>query len=230
MCVIFTVAVCLTVPLAAIRAQQPPKILAAPAAQPAQPAGASSFKPSAQIAASLVKSPVRKPVRRQGLADGSMWGTVYDGSGAVVPGVTVTIASDRFAQQMPTGSAGEYEFRALPPGRYSLTAGLPGFMTASLVGIEIKPGQASHQNVALSIGRIAERVTVSVPGQPKPSVPPGMLQRIRVGGYVQAANLISQVRPIYPQTARDAGVEGTVHMQGIIGGWNVDRITCDQQQ
>ena len=29
--------------------------------------------------------------------------------------------------------------------------------------------------------------------------------------------MISQVQPIYPQTARDAGVEGTVHMQGIIG-------------
>jgi periplasmic protein TonB len=25
------------------------------------------------------------------------------------------------------------------------------------------------------------------------------------------------VRPIYPQTTRDGGIEGTVHLQGIIG-------------
>jgi protein TonB len=32
-----------------------------------------------------------------------------------------------------------------------------------------------------------------------------------------AANLISQVKPIYPASAQSAGREGTVHLQGIIG-------------
>ena len=83
--------------------------------------------------------------------------------------------------------------------------------------LEIKPSQTLQQNVILSVGSIAERVTVTAAGQPRPPLPPGTPQRIRVGGNVIAANLISQVKPIYPQTAREAGVEGTVHLQGIIG-------------
>ena len=38
-----------------------------------------------------------------------------------------------------------------------------------------------------------------------------------MGGNVIAANLISQVKPAYPQSARDAGIEGIVHLQGLIG-------------
>jgi TonB family protein len=41
-------------------------------------------------------------------------------------------------------------------------------------------------------------------------------QRLRVGGNVQMAKLISQVRPIYPPLARQAGVQGTVRLQAII--------------
>ena len=35
-------------------------------------------------------------------------------------------------------------------------------------------------------------------------------------GNVIAPNLISQVKPAYPQSARDAGIEGIVRIQGII--------------
>ena len=34
---------------------------------------------------------------------------------------------------------------------------------------------------------------------------------------VTAANLISQVKPGYPQSASDAGIEGIVHLQALIG-------------
>src|SRR6185436_19713113 len=94
---------------------------------------------------------------------------------------------------------------------------LPGFMTARIGGIEIKSSQTYRQNVILSIGSIAERVKVSAVGQPKQVVPSVVPQRVRVGGNVQAANLVSQVKPIYPESARAAGIEGTVHLQGIIG-------------
>jgi len=42
-------------------------------------------------------------------------------------------------------------------------------------------------------------------------------QRIRVGGNVQAANLINQVRPIYPPLAKQARISGTVELSAIIG-------------
>jgi len=42
-------------------------------------------------------------------------------------------------------------------------------------------------------------------------------QRIRVGGNVQAANLINQVRPVYPPLAKQARISGTVELSAIIG-------------
>jgi len=41
--------------------------------------------------------------------------------------------------------------------------------------------------------------------------------RIRVGGNVEAANLIKKVAPKYPKEAKKAGIQGTVRFQVIIG-------------
>jgi TonB family protein len=40
--------------------------------------------------------------------------------------------------------------------------------------------------------------------------------RIKVGGNVQAANLVTQVRPNYPPEAKQAGIQGTVKLQVIL--------------
>jgi protein TonB len=42
-------------------------------------------------------------------------------------------------------------------------------------------------------------------------------QRVRVGGNVQAANLIRKVIPRYPPDAKQAGIQGTVRFQMILG-------------
>src|SRR5487761_346171 len=46
--------------------------------------------------------------------------------------------------------------------------------------------------------------------------PPKPVERIRVGGQVQAANLIHQVLPVYPQIAKTAHISGTVMLPAII--------------
>ncbi|MGB7762148.1 MAG: energy transducer TonB [Bryobacteraceae bacterium] len=51
------------------------------------------------------------------------------------------------------------------------------------------------------------------PPPPKPVTP----QRIRVGGNVQAANLITQIKPVYPPLAKQARIQGTVELSAIIG-------------
>ncbi len=53
---------------------------------------------------------------------------------------------------------------------------------------------------------------LAAPPPPKPVTP----QRIRVGGNVQAASLVHQVQPIYPQIARTAHISGTVILHAII--------------
>ncbi len=49
------------------------------------------------------------------------------------------------------------------------------------------------------------------------SVPSSAQSRIKVGGNVQAANLIRQTQPQYPEDARKAGITGQVQMTAIIG-------------
>ncbi len=45
----------------------------------------------------------------------------------------------------------------------------------------------------------------------------GAPQRIRVGGNVQQANLITKVNPVYPPLAKQAGIQGTVTFTTVIG-------------
>ena len=228
--VICTVAIFVTLPLAATRAsaelRQP---VTAPVLLPTAiaPVEKPPLTGAVPVAARRSSAPrPTSPPAPQGLADGRLYGTVSDSTGAVVPGVTLTVAT---MERIPNGiretavmtsmtdEAGVFEFPALPEGQYSLKADLPGFTSVRKTWIEIKPSQSIRENIILFVGNIVQRVEVNAVGQPKPRVPPGTRQRIRVGGYVIAANLIKQVKPVYPQSARDAGIEGTVHLQGIIG-------------
>ena len=40
--------------------------------------------------------------------------------------------------------------------------------------------------------------------------------RIRIGGSVEAAKIITKVQPIYPQSAKDAGTQGTVLLHAVV--------------
>src|SRR5919109_4502668 len=67
----------------------------------------------------------------QGLT-GSISGTVRDETGAVLPGVTVTIVSPSLIggrQMRPTEVNGGFRFPVLPPGEYTVTFELAGFGT-----------------------------------------------------------------------------------------------------
>jgi len=83
-----------------------------------------------------------------------------------------------------------------------------------------------HLRASISMGNGQADLTIAVqggPGQPRVSVNSGVApqagavpQRIRVGGNVQAASLISSVKPEYPPLAKQANITGTVELQAII--------------
>jgi len=217
------VALSITIPLAAVRAGEEIKPVAALSQIVPAPVVVSVARAAeTPVAKAPVKRAAPKPAPAQGLADGGLSGTVTDGTRAVIPGVAVTVLS-RTVTQSPTtetevqttktNEVGVYTFPALTPGQYSLSTQLPGF-TAFRTVVTVDRGQTFVQNITLSVGSIAERVTVTAAGQPRPKSLP---QRIRVGGNIVAANLISQVKPVYPQSASDAGIEGIVHLQALIG-------------
>ena len=99
-----------------------------------------------------------------GQADATIFGQVTDGSGAILPGVTVTVASPALqVQQMVavTDERGEYRVTPLPLGTYTVEFTLPGFQTIRREGIRLTAGFVARLDVSLAVGGVAETVTVS---------------------------------------------------------------------
>ena len=155
------------------------------------------------------------------VARGALAGIVKDPSGAVVPGCRVTaVALDGTNQETTnTNPAGAYVFEAIPPGRYALEFGSRGFKLGK-VEVTVPAGQAARVDFNLQLGQISE--VVSVKGgksAPRPNAVPGnaaAAQRILVGGNVQAARLLRQKRPDYPDELQQQGIQGTVTIKAII--------------
>ncbi len=80
------------------------------------------------------------------------------------------------------------------------------------------PGGAFGGSLGGVIGGIISSTPMVAPPPPPPvkKKPPPPPKRIRVGGSVQRANLIRQVRPVYPPLARQARIQGTVKLTAII--------------
>ncbi|MBI4473755.1 MAG: TonB-dependent receptor [Acidobacteria bacterium] len=94
---------------------------------------------------------------------GDFNGRVTDASGAVIPGVEVTLISAVIQGERSsiTDESGNYRFILLPPGSYTVKYSLPGFQTLIREGIIIEVGRATTLNVSLGVAALAETVTVS---------------------------------------------------------------------
>ncbi|MBI2820987.1 MAG: TonB-dependent receptor [Acidobacteria bacterium] len=93
---------------------------------------------------------------------GTVSGVVKDTSGAVLPGVTVTITSKETGARRSgiTSDSGYFTFPQMDVGLYELQAELGGFNTAVLTGINLRIGQEAIINPVLKVGEISERITV----------------------------------------------------------------------
>lgn len=98
------------------------------------------------------------------LAQGAIAGIVRDGSGAVLPGVTVEAASPALIEKVRsavTDGAGQYRVIDLRPGTYTVTFALPGFATVKREGIELAGNFTATVNADLRLGALEETVTVT---------------------------------------------------------------------
>jgi len=94
---------------------------------------------------------------------GSIGGTVKDPSGAVLPGVTVTIVSlaRQTTDSVVTNESGIFVKDRLLPGEYKVTAELGGFKSAVVPRVDVGVDSQTPVEFTLEVGQISDEVTVT---------------------------------------------------------------------
>ena len=146
---------------------------------------------------------------------GSIAGTIRDGSGAVLPGVTVTATSADSGRSRSaiSDSRGGYEVPRLAAGRYEVEAFLPGFRTDPAT-VTVASGAASH-DIVLGIAPLAETVTVTRVDQELSAVPNAIavVNRDTIEVGQRRASLDEALRGIpglFVQNRRNYGLSGGI--------------------
>ncbi len=97
------------------------------------------------------------------VAAGRITGTIKDVSGAVVPGVKVTLSNGETgtSQVVTSTSTGTYTIESVNPGNYSLKAEASGFSDSVTNGIQAHVQQTLTVDVSLVAGSANQEVTVT---------------------------------------------------------------------
>jgi carboxypeptidase family protein len=96
------------------------------------------------------------------LSTGSIVGTVYDRSGATVPGAQLVLKdpATNASRGTTASTEGSYEFLELRPGAYELAVEAKGFRRTVEHTVVVNVGLVVHLDVALELGDVSETVEV----------------------------------------------------------------------
>jgi hypothetical protein len=95
---------------------------------------------------------------------GSITGVVTDASGALMPGVTITLTGERLIggpQTQVTDSDGSYRFDRLVPGNYDMKFELQGFRNVERPEVRISAAFVATINAKMEVGSLTETITVT---------------------------------------------------------------------
>src|ERR1041385_3581232 len=142
------------------------------------------------------------------LPTATILGTVKDSSGAVIPGVGVTLTNTNTALTRTGTSSedGSYRFPALPVGHYRLEVIKEGFSALSRTGITLEVGQEATIDLILEVGSPGHTVTVAE------EAPLVQTSNSTLGGIVneqQVSDLPLNGRNLVGLTLMQAGVTQT---------------------
>lgn len=104
------------------------------------------------------------PALSQTSTTGAITGRAQDASGALIPGVEVTITSPSMiggARSATTDEQGSYRFTLLAPGVYRVSFALSGFKTLNLDAVDVIAGNTRTINGTMEVAAMAEEVTVT---------------------------------------------------------------------
>jgi TonB family protein len=177
-------------------------------------------------------------------APASLSGVIRDASGAVLPGVEMTLvdAAAGMSYKAVSDGSGQFMFRSIPAARYELTARLPGFRVVT-ERVILSGGDDQKLSLAMQVGGLMETVTVMCPGRaaalprsagaaflaidrrnmatPLFALPQaGQSLPVRVGGQIAAPRQVSRVAPTCPGTPPGGGyvviLEATIRADGSV--------------
>ncbi len=100
------------------------------------------------------------PAARAQVSNGNIYGTVNDSSGAVLPGVTVTLTSPYGTRTTTTGSQGEFRFLAVDQGKYNLKTALTGF-AGQAREVMVNVGANVTLTFQMKVATVEETVTIT---------------------------------------------------------------------
>ena len=149
-------------------------------------------------------------------------GVVLDQSQAVLPGATVVVANVGTSAErvVVTGADGRFIVPTLTPGVYRVSVELPGFQPQVREDVQLSVGQEVTLNFSLSVGGVAESLTVT--GQ----APVVEVTTSRVAtqiGTQEIDNLPTQSRNTMALLALVPGVTPTI----APGGFGEGRVTAN---
>ena len=135
---------------------------------------------------------------------GTIAGTVKDQSGAVMPGVTITLTNEDTgtSQTTVTNERGSFQFPALRSGTYSITGVLEGFRKFQQQRVSLSIQQRLVIDMAMEIGGLEDLVTVTAEGQILQT------QDASIGAVIKSAEIESlalRVAELYVPGAIESG-------------------------
>jgi hypothetical protein len=116
---------------------------------------------------------------------GEIRGTVKDASGAIVPGVTVTVHNidTGVTKVFTTNDAGIYDTFSTPPGNYDISFTKAGFKQLTLGPVVLHVAVIT-ENAALELGQMTQKVTVTASGAPLLQTETGKQGTVMIGNEI----------------------------------------------
>ena len=150
---------------------------------------------------------------------GPLTGHVYDTTGLVLPTAEMTLIDGRLLRwSAVTDGSGKFEFTPVGTGKYMLEVMLPGFRPLQ-TEFTLETAKDWNRNITMQVGALEETVQVTAkrPTQRAPASSTRSAGPVRVGGNIRQPRKLKHANPVYPPAMRDAGLEGMVPMEALIG-------------
>jgi hypothetical protein len=100
------------------------------------------------------------PAARAQVAGGNVYGVVTDDSGAVLPGVAVSLTGPYGTRSTTTGGQGEFRFLNVDQGKYTVKTALTGF-AGQARDVTVNVGTNVSLTFQMKVATVEETVTIT---------------------------------------------------------------------